>query len=106
MKHDERRNAFLAAKGYRVLRFNNNDVIANRYGVLTLIAEVLESAPPPPSPPRGGGEAGKWGGAGETGLGGGGRRRNIPPPRPTKDTSTRAWSAEMASSLPISRRGA
>src|SRR6266568_8840883 len=73
MKHDERRNAFLAAKGYRVLRFNNNDVIANRYGVLTLIAEVLESAPPPPPPPGGGGEAGKWGGAGDTAWGAGAR---------------------------------
>ena len=60
MKHDERRNAFLAAKGYRVLRFNNNDVIADRYGVLTLIAEVLESAPSLPSPAGGGGNPSKW----------------------------------------------
>ena len=54
-KRDERRDAFLIAKGYRILRFNNNDVISNRYGVLTLIAEVLESAPSLPSPACGGG---------------------------------------------------
>jgi hypothetical protein len=58
---DKRRDAFLMAKGYRVLRFNNNDVIANRYGVLTLIAEVLESAPSLPSPAGGGGYPSKWG---------------------------------------------
>jgi very-short-patch-repair endonuclease len=61
IKRDERRVAFLAAKGYRVLRFNNNDVISNRYGVLTLIAEVLEQAPPSlPSPAGGGGNPSKW----------------------------------------------
>src|SRR5437660_1200552 len=37
MNRDERRNAFLASRGYQVLRFNNNDVISNREGVLTLI---------------------------------------------------------------------
>src|SRR3989442_393834 len=85
MKHDERRNAFLAAKGYRVLRFNNNDVIANRYGVLTLIAEVLESAPPPPPPPPGGGGGSERGGAGEPPVGGGGAPGHIHPPLAIQD---------------------
>jgi very-short-patch-repair endonuclease len=60
MNRDKRREAFLVAKGYRVLRFNNNDVMSNRYGVLTLIAEVLESAPSLPSPASGGGNPSKW----------------------------------------------
>jgi very-short-patch-repair endonuclease len=60
MKRDERRDAFLAIKGYRVLRFNNNDVISNRDGVLTLIGEALEQAPSLPSPASGGGKPSKW----------------------------------------------
>src|SRR3954451_3244190 len=33
MKRDARRDAFLASKGFRVLRFNNHDVMTNRQGV-------------------------------------------------------------------------
>jgi len=60
MKRDERRDAFLIGRGYRVLRFNNNDVISNRAGVLALIAEILEAAPSLPSPASGGGNPSKW----------------------------------------------
>jgi len=54
-KRDARRDRFLASKGYRVLRFNNHDVMKNRVGVLERIASVLGDAPSPPSPARGGG---------------------------------------------------
>jgi very-short-patch-repair endonuclease len=43
-EHD-RRDAVLKAKGWRVLRFWNNDVIENRDGVLQRIAETLETSP-------------------------------------------------------------
>ena len=59
MQRDERRDAFLARKGYRVLRFNNNDVIANHTGVLEAIASACAhgKAPSPPSPASAGGGA-------------------------------------------------
>ena len=39
---DRRRDVFLAAKGFRVLRFSNHDVMTNRAGVLETIAARLE----------------------------------------------------------------
>ncbi len=55
-KRDARRTRFLEAKGYRVLRFSNLDVMSNRNGVLERIAEVAQAAAPsPPSPASGGG---------------------------------------------------
>src|SRR6476620_9238454 len=45
MHYDEKRSAFLASKGYRVLRFNNHEVMTNREGVLETIAEALKTAP-------------------------------------------------------------
>ncbi len=55
-RRDARRTRFLEGKGYRVLRFNNYDVLSNRSGVLERIAEtVLGAAPSPPSPASGGG---------------------------------------------------
>jgi len=56
---DKRRDAFLAGKGFRVLRFNNLDVLTNRVGVLETIAgAVCEArAPSLPSPASGGGGA-------------------------------------------------
>jgi very-short-patch-repair endonuclease len=56
---DAVRDAYLNAKGFRVLRFNNREVMTNRHGVLTRIAEALgEAAPSLPSPASGrGGEA-------------------------------------------------
>jgi very-short-patch-repair endonuclease len=55
--YDERRRAFLAARGYRVLRFSNLDVMNNEAGVLETIAAALErSKRPLPSPPPQAGE--------------------------------------------------
>src|SRR5262249_48816638 len=56
-QREARRDAYLAGKGFRVLRFNNHDVMTNRRGVLETIAAVIElgwtpPTPPPPSPPR------------------------------------------------------
>jgi very-short-patch-repair endonuclease len=59
---EERRSAFLAAEGFRVLRFWNSEVLENRDGVCARILEVLDSSTPhppgaarraPPSPTRG-----------------------------------------------------
>jgi very-short-patch-repair endonuclease len=55
--YDERRNAFLAAQGYRVLRFTNLDVLENKSGVLETIAAALgKSESPLPNPPPQAGE--------------------------------------------------
>jgi very-short-patch-repair endonuclease len=43
---DERRDAFLAARGWRVVRFWNNDVLQNRNGVLERLLDVT-GAPSP-----------------------------------------------------------
>ena len=50
---DERRTAYLEGKGYRVIRFWNNDVMTNLEGVLTSVSETLAS-PPLPNPLPGG----------------------------------------------------
>jgi very-short-patch-repair endonuclease len=57
---DARRDAFLASKGYRVLRFWNNDIMLNLTGVLEAILAALNTPHPPiasqwapPSPSRG-----------------------------------------------------
>jgi very-short-patch-repair endonuclease len=57
---DTRRDAFLASKGYRVLRFWNNHIMLNLMGVLEAILAALNSPHPPtatrrapPSPSRG-----------------------------------------------------
>ena len=43
---DARRSAIIEAKGFRVLRFSNHDVMTNRVGVLeTIAAAVAERAP-------------------------------------------------------------
>ena len=54
---DKRRDTFLAGKGFRVLRFNNHDVMTNRSGVLETIAAAVRDARAPslPSPASGGG---------------------------------------------------
>jgi very-short-patch-repair endonuclease len=55
--HDERRRAYLAAQGYRVLRFSNLDVMKNKSGVLEAIAAALGRPKSPlPSPPPQAGE--------------------------------------------------
>ena len=38
---DQKRTEFLTSRGFRILRFWNNDVLANREGVLQKILEVL-----------------------------------------------------------------
>jgi len=45
---DAARDAWLMTRGYRVLRFWNNDVLGNPMGVLETIAAALEEAPPHP----------------------------------------------------------
>jgi very-short-patch-repair endonuclease len=55
--HDGRRRAYLAAQGYRVLRFSNFDVMRNKSGVLETIAAALgRSESPLPNPPPQAGE--------------------------------------------------
>jgi len=49
-KRDMRRDAFLRGKGYRVLRFNNHDVMSNKNGVLDTIAAAIASSPSPTLP--------------------------------------------------------
>ena len=55
---DGARSRALAARGWRVIRFWNNDVTGNLSGVLETIAAEIERAPssPRPSPPPRGGE--------------------------------------------------
>ena len=56
---DARRSAFLRSKGYRVLRFWNNEIMSNLDGVAQIIATALstphpaQAAPESPSPSRG-----------------------------------------------------
>jgi very-short-patch-repair endonuclease len=56
MKRDARRDAFFAARRYRVLRFNNDDVMKNRQGVLEIIAAALSATPSPALPRKRGRE--------------------------------------------------
>jgi very-short-patch-repair endonuclease len=48
LKHDKRRTEALAVKGYRVIRFWNNDVLANTEGVLQSILAEIENSPTSP----------------------------------------------------------
>ena len=57
-ERDVRRDAYMHASGYRVLRFWNNDVMRNIDGVLDVIAKAVSEPLPPtpdPSPPLRGG---------------------------------------------------
>jgi very-short-patch-repair endonuclease len=57
IRADAEREALLEALGYRVLRFWNNDALANTDGVLQRIAQTLAARPSPrPSPQREGRE--------------------------------------------------
>jgi len=51
---DAARTAWLASRGYRVVRFWNNDVLANLDGVVRTILAALHDHPPPQPPPQGG----------------------------------------------------
>jgi very-short-patch-repair endonuclease len=56
---DGRRDAYLRRHGWRILRFWNNDILANRAGVLQRIADALGPWPsvyPHPGPPPQAGE--------------------------------------------------
>jgi very-short-patch-repair endonuclease len=59
---DRARDMYFTNRGYRVLRFWNNDVLKNLEGVLTRIVEVTDPSPgsppngEPPSPSRGEGK--------------------------------------------------
>ena len=61
---DDRRTEFLQGKGYRVLRFWNNDILGNLDGVAEVIAAALSTPHPArasresPSPSRGEGASG------------------------------------------------
>jgi very-short-patch-repair endonuclease len=55
-RRDARRDSFLTAKGYRVLRFSNLDILSNRSGVLETIVEVLGQTLSPPLPRKRGRE--------------------------------------------------
>ena len=46
IRHDERRDQWFASRGYRVLRFSNDDVMKNLEGVLLAISQVAEQAAP------------------------------------------------------------
>jgi very-short-patch-repair endonuclease len=48
LAYDERRQEQLKALGYRVLRFTNSDVGGNLDGVLTVIAEAIDTPSLPP----------------------------------------------------------
>ncbi|MCB1720786.1 MAG: DUF559 domain-containing protein [Alphaproteobacteria bacterium] len=52
-QYDQTRTAYLQSKGYRVLRFWNNEVLQNTDGVLQTIINHLGSPPPRPSPQKG-----------------------------------------------------
>jgi very-short-patch-repair endonuclease len=65
---DARRDRYFGERGYRILRFWNNDVLRNLEGVLTVIADSYPSpdAPlrgAPPSPSRGEGTGASGSGA-------------------------------------------
>ena len=62
-KADQRRDAFLAAEGFRVLRFTNEQVMSNLEGVVEAIREATSfgasgSPPSPTLPHKGGGSPG------------------------------------------------
>ena len=50
---DERRDAFLHSKGFRVLRVWNNEVFENCFGVLERVYEALPNPPPRQTEPAG-----------------------------------------------------
>jgi very-short-patch-repair endonuclease len=56
IRHDEVRERWFASRGYRVLRFTNDDVMKNLEGVVIAIGLAAEqAAPPSPTLPRKGG---------------------------------------------------
>lgn len=69
---DAQRTQWLEQRGFRVVRYWNNEVLGNTEAVLERIAELLEahSKPPPyPSPASGGGDQGSSGGGDQSSSG-------------------------------------
>lgn len=63
VRRDEKRDEWFASRGYRVLRFTNDDVLKNLEGVALAILQAAEpGAPPSLTLPR------KGGGNGESGA--------------------------------------
>ena len=54
VQYDERRTNALSAKGFRLLRFWNNDVLLNTNAVLEAILAELNASPSPLPSPRNG----------------------------------------------------
>ena len=53
-RRDKRRDRFLEARGFRVLRFWDNDVFTDMDGILSVIRDALAASSPHPNPlPRG-----------------------------------------------------
>ena len=59
LHHDARRDEWFASRGYRVLRFTNDEVMKNLEGVVIAIGLAAEQAAPPslPLPRKGGGNS-------------------------------------------------
>jgi very-short-patch-repair endonuclease len=55
---DEKRDGDLRAVGFRILRFWNNEVLAQTDAVLEKIVSELTPSPPPPPPLKGRGDVG------------------------------------------------
>jgi very-short-patch-repair endonuclease len=54
LQEDTKRTRYLENKGYRVVRFWNNDVLRESDSVLNFVLNFLSGSPPPcPSPPKG-----------------------------------------------------
>ena len=51
--YDKKRDEFLREKGYKILRFWNNDVFENCFGVLESIRAAVQDPPPQQSAPKG-----------------------------------------------------
>jgi very-short-patch-repair endonuclease len=46
LRHDAKRDEWFASRGYRVLRFTNDDVMKNLEGVVLMISAAAEQAAP------------------------------------------------------------
>ena len=86
--YDEKRDAFLREKGYRVLRFWNNEVFENCFGVLERIYAVLPHHPP------------LEGGSKDASLSG---RGNPPPQQPAPDGLAAATPPQGGSDWTVER---
>ena len=51
MELDSKRSDYLKEKGYRVMRFWNNEVLKETESVLTVVLSTLEGTSPPTTPP-------------------------------------------------------